>query len=280
MTNLQEKLKIPSDALDSINKFILDPENPLIKSFFEVINKYGTPEEINKKANEARKVEKLINQLKAVDSPYIKDLEWLIEQKEKGAFIKLEDYYKNVLGDKYSSTKFKEGYDVTLEISALQFFPFFMAQARQAIEQKQLMPGRFIRVRNMKEQVEDNQLLAVSAAMNIIGASYVDTLDTKGTDGSNVHLGGPETITGYFGGIGQPNSHALKWLDEYLHYYTTYGVRQVLNINPGTVLLGYFLHKIGIDIEFKISVYMGNDNPYGVLWTFLTAKLFARDDGT
>jgi hypothetical protein len=54
----------------------------------------------------------------------------------------------------------------------------------------------------------------------------------------------------------------LKWLDEFLYYYTNYGVRQVLNINPGTVLLGYFLHKIGVDIEFKISVFMGNDNPY------------------
>jgi hypothetical protein len=118
------------------------------------------------------------------------------------------------------------------------------------------------------------------AAMQIIGASYVETLDTKGTDGSNIHLGGPETITGYFGGVGQPNDHALKWLDEFLYYYTEYGIEQVLNINPGTVLLGYLLHKIGVDIEFKISVYMGNDNPYAALWTLLGAKLFSRDDGT
>ena len=97
--------------------------------------------------------------------------------------------------------------------------------------------------------------------MNIIGASYVETLDTKGTDGSNIHLGGPDTITGYFGGVGEPNRYALKWLDEFLYYYTQYGVRQVLNINPGTVLLGYLLYRIGIDIEFKISVFMGNDNP-------------------
>jgi hypothetical protein len=133
----------------------------------------------------------------------------------------------------------------------------------------------------MKEQEEDGDLPAFAAAMQIIGASYVETLDTKGTDGSNVHLGGPETITGYFGGVGQPNTHALKWLDEFLYYYTNYGVRQVLNINPGTVLLGYLLHrKLGVDIEFKISVYMGNDNPYAALWTLIGAKLFARDDGT
>jgi hypothetical protein len=136
-------------------------------------------------------------------------------------------------------------------------------------------------VRKMKEQETDQgDILAVAAAMQLIGASYVETLDTKGTDGSNIHLGGPETITGYFGGIGQPNRHALKWLDEFLYYYTNYGVKQVLNINPGTVLLGYFLYKLGIDNEFKISVFMGNDNPYAALWTLIGAKLFSREDGT
>jgi hypothetical protein len=132
----------------------------------------------------------------------------------------------------------------------------------------------------MKEQVDDGDIAAVGAAMQIVGATYVETLDTKGTDGSNVHLGGPETITGYFGGVGQPNDHALKWLDEFLYYYTNYGVTQVLNINPGTVFLGYLLHRLGVDNEFKISVYMGNDNPYAGLWTLLGAKLFAREDGT
>jgi hypothetical protein len=152
--------------------------------------------------------------------------------------------------------------------------------AEHAIENQMLMPGRFIRVRKMKEQEEDGDLAAFAAAMQILGSSYVETLDTKGTDGSNIHLGGPATITGYFGGVGQPNRHALKWLDEYLYYYTTYGVRQVLNINPGTVLLGYMLHRLGVNNEFKISVFMGNDNPYAALWTLLGAKLFTRDDGT
>jgi bifunctional DNA-binding transcriptional regulator/antitoxin component of YhaV-PrlF toxin-antitoxin module len=54
----------------------------------------------------------------------------------------------------------------------------------------------------------------------------------------------------------------------------------VLNLNPGTVFLGYLLHKLGVDIEFKISVYMGNDNPFAALWTLLGARLFAREDGT
>jgi hypothetical protein len=115
--------------------------------------------------------------------------------------------------------------------------------------------------------------------MDILGASYVETLDTKGTDGSNIHLGGPETITGYFGGVGQPNEHAVQWLDEYLNYYTKHGVKQVLNVNAGTILLGYFMRKIGIGNEFKISVYMGNDNPYATLWTLMAARLFADSEG-
>jgi len=116
--------------------------------------------------------------------------------------------------------------------------------------------------------------------MQIVGASYVETLDTKGTDGSNCHLGGPETITGYFGGVGQPNKHAIMWAEEFLNYYTKYGIRQVLNVNAGTIMVAYIMHRLGINNEFKISVYMGNDNPFSVMWTLLGAKLFAREDGT
>jgi hypothetical protein len=44
--------------------------------------------------------------------------------------------------------------------------------------------------------------------------------------------------------------------------------------------LGYLLYRLGVDIEFKISVFMGNDNPYAAFWTLIGAKLFSRDDGT
>jgi len=148
-----------------------------------------------------------LNRLEEIGSPYLKDVEWLTRMRDEGAFVSIAEFRRN----------FKDDYAVTLEISALQFFPWLIAEARQAIEHRELMPGRYIRVRSMKEQVADNgDTLAVAAAMQIVGASYVETLDTKGTDGSNIHLGGPETITGYFGGVGQPNEHALQWVDEFL----------------------------------------------------------------
>jgi hypothetical protein len=281
MSNLRERLKISEERLREVNDFILDPENELINSLLEVVEKYGGPEEINRKANDARKLDNLLGRLKEEKSPYLADLQWLTDQRDSGAFIKLADYRKKILGDAAEGMVFNEANAVTLEISALNFFPWLIPQAKMAIEKKQLMPGRFIRVRNMKEQVGDNgDILAVAAAMQIVGASYVETLDTKGTDGSNVHLGGPDTITGYFGGIGQPNDYPLKWADEYLYYYTTYGIRQVLNVNPGTIFLAYMLYKLGIDNEFKISVYMGNDNPFAVFWTLMAARMLSRDDGT
>jgi hypothetical protein len=278
--NIRQRLKIDHSSLDSLNSILLNPDMKVINDFIAVIDKYGTPEEINQQAREAGKLGALLKKVKASKPDYLKDLEWLEQQRDNHAFISIADYRKKVWAGKTLPVKFKDDFAVTLEISACQYFPWVIAVARKAIEMGSLMPGRFIKVRKMKEQEQDGDLPAIAAAMSIIGASYVETLDTKGTDGSNIHLGGPATITGYFGGVGQPNHYPLKWLDEFLYYYTNYGVRQVLNVNPGTVLLGYLLYRIGVDIEFKISVFMGNDNPYAGLWTLIGAKLFSREDGT
>jgi len=286
MSDIRKKLEIPKEALESINNFLLDENNPLINDLLNLIDKYGGIENINKKAEEASKLENLIEKVGKINTSYVKDIEWLISERDKKSFISVGDYRKKILGDKASEVSFNEDFAVTLELSACQYFPFFIDIAKDAIQNQKLVPGRIIRVRNMKEQEEDGDLLAMAAAMQIIGSSWVETLDTKGTapgpDGMpvNIHLGGPDTITGYFGGVGQPNEYALKWIEEFLYYYTNYGIKQVLNVNPGTVLLGYFLYKLGINNEFKISVFMGNDNPYSSLWTLLTAKLFAREDGT
>ncbi|MFN2214033.1 MAG: hypothetical protein ACK2UE_13265 [Anaerolineales bacterium] len=279
-SDLRKKLAIPVERLEAINDLLLNPDMRLVNDFLAVVNKYGSPEEINQKASEAGKLENLLQKVEETQPDYLEDLEWLKQQRENQTFISIADYRRKVLGKEFDNTQFNEDYPVTLEVSGTQYFPWVILAAKRVIEQGNLMPGRFIKVRKMKEQEADGDLPAIAAAMQIIGASYVDTLDTKGTDGSNIHLGGPETITGYFGGIGQPNEYALKWLDEYLYYYTNYGVRQVLNINAGTILLGYLLYRIGVNIEFKISVYMGNDNPYAAFWTLLGAKLFARPDGS
>jgi len=279
MSDLRSRLAIPADRLEAINALLLDPNSRVINDFLKVVEKYGTPEQINAKAAEARKLPNLLKKVEERTPAYLKDLQWLMEQREAGKFASLAEFRRSALGSKAEKTAFRDDFAVTLEVSALQYFPWVRVMAERAIANRSLIPGRFIAVRKMKESEADGDLPAIVAALEIMGASFVETLDTKGTDGSNVHLGGPATITGYFGGVGQPNEYPLKWVDEFLYYHTTYGLREVLNINPGTVLTGYMLHRLGIDIEFKISVFMGNDNPYAALWTLLAAKLFSRDDG-
>jgi len=286
LTEVRERLKIAEDNLREINDFILREDNPLVNQLLEIVEKYGGVDEINRKAREASKLENLMERLRKKNPSLAKDLDWLIEQRDKDLFISIPEYRGKILGDKIDSMKFDETFAVTLEISGCNFFPWFLEECKKAISQQDLMPARYIRVRSMKEQVEDGDALAFSAAMRAIGASFVQTLDTKGTmpgpDGKpiNLHLGGPEAITGYFGGIGVPNEYSLRWVDELLYYYTEYGVPEVLNVNTGTVMLAYWLYKLGVDIEFKISVFLGNDNPYACFWTLMAAKLFSRDDGT
>ena len=278
--DLLQKLRIPLERLEEINSVLFKPDLQVMSDFLDIVEKYGTPEEINQKAQSARQLPVLYERVRQVRPEYLIDLDWLQQQRDQGAFIRISDYRRKVLGELADTLDFKTDSAVTLEISACQYFPWLIDIARQAIQRGEIMPGRFVRVRNMKEQEADGDLPAFAAAMQIIGASYVEQLDTRGSDGSNIHLGGPDTIIGYYGGVGQPNLHALEWLDEYLYYYTTYGVSQVLNVNSGTVLLGYLLHRLGVDIQFKISVTLGNDNPYSALWTLLTARLFARQDGS
>jgi hypothetical protein len=274
---VKEKLAIDSNVLNEVNKFLTKKSNPVIDEIIKIVDKYGGPKKINDLAQKNGKIEVLMEKLQHKKPEYVDQLNWLIEQRDGKKFISMDEYKNKINASK---DMIDESYKVTLEISSLHYFPWLISQAKQSIERGELMPGRFIRVRFMKEQEEDGDLLATISAMKILGSTWVESLDTKGTDGSNIHLGGAETITGYFGGIGQPNDYVYKWIDEYLYYYTNYGVKEVLNINGGTILAGYFLYKLGIDIEFKISVYMGNDNPLNVLWTLLTAKLFSREDGT
>ncbi|NTW09698.1 MAG: hypothetical protein HGA28_09070, partial [Anaerolineaceae bacterium] len=227
MTDPRTLLQIPASRLDAVNKVLLDPNSRVMNDFLALVAKYGTADEINRKHRESRKLENLLKQVEARAPDYIKDINWLIEQRDKGAFISVADYRRKILGDKADKMQFKDEFAVTLEVSALQYFPWIRAMVEQAITNQTLVPGRCIAVRKMKESEADGDLPAIVAALDIIGASFVETLDTKGTDGSNPHLGGPDTITGYFGGIGQPNDHALMWLDEFLYYYTNYGVQHV-----------------------------------------------------
>ena len=277
---MRARLRIRPEDIASVSDFLASSDNRLMDGLFDLIDKYGGVAAINRAAGEASRLETRMARLREEHSPFLDGLDWLADQRDSGAFVTLPAYRRSVLGAAADMAP-DEHNAVTLEISALQYFPWLIDEARQAIERRELMPARYIRVRNMAEQTAPGEdILAVAAAMQIIGATHVETLDTRGIDGSNVHLGGPETITGYFGGIGQPNDYPLKWADEYLGVLTKYGIRQALNVNSGTILISLLMHRLGIENEFKVSVFMGVDNAWSVLWLLMGARLLAADDGS
>ncbi len=104
---LAKQLKIPLSNLAKINKLLADPKNKLVKDALAVIAKYGTIGEINHKSEQARKLPNLMTRLRAMNSPYVPDLEWLLEQRERGAFIRMADYRSKVLGSKADTIRFK-----------------------------------------------------------------------------------------------------------------------------------------------------------------------------
>ncbi len=188
---MRNQLRIKPADLEAVNAVLAGPDNTLVDGLLELIEKYGGVAEINRKAHEAGLLETRLARLQDEASPFLAGLQWLTEQRDAGAFVSLPEYRRSVLGPEADAMAVDEHNAVTLEISALQYFPWLITEAKQAIAQRELMPGRYIRVRTIAEQTAPGEdILAVAAAMQIIGATHVETLDTKGIDGSNVHLGG------------------------------------------------------------------------------------------
>ena len=113
--HLRDRLKIPPSCVDEINMLLLDPNNQAVNAFLEVVEKYGTPEEINRKAKEARRPANLMARLEEIAPSYVEDLKWLEEQRDTEAFISVADYRRRVLGDKANAMSFNEDLAVTLE---------------------------------------------------------------------------------------------------------------------------------------------------------------------
>ncbi|HZK66315.1 MAG TPA: hypothetical protein VFD42_02050, partial [Chloroflexota bacterium] len=81
------RLAIEPAALEAVNRYLLDPGSPVVQNLLRVVEKYGTPEEINARARDARRLPNLLSQLEQAGSPYLEDLRWLAEQRDRGAFI-------------------------------------------------------------------------------------------------------------------------------------------------------------------------------------------------
>ncbi len=116
---LSEMFRVSQETLEEINRFMLDRGNPDVQALLRIVAKYGTPEEINAKAREARCLSSLMGRLERMGSPYLDNLKWLESERDKGAFIALSEYRKQVLGGDPAGRTFSESTSVTLEITDL-----------------------------------------------------------------------------------------------------------------------------------------------------------------
>ena len=110
--DLRNLLKIPYERIDDINAVLLNPDERVVNDFLAVVEKYGTPEEINAQAAEARKLENLLAKVKP---EYLEDLKWLEEQRDAGAFITVDAYKEKVLGEKAATTEFLDDFAVVID---------------------------------------------------------------------------------------------------------------------------------------------------------------------
>src|SRR5574340_79271 len=115
-------LEIPTARLTAINQVLLDPRSDVMRAFLQVVDKYGTPDEINRKHRESRKLDRLLKKGEATRPEHLKDLQWLQQQAQAAKFISVRDYIRRILGPEADKRKFADANAVTLEVSALQYF--------------------------------------------------------------------------------------------------------------------------------------------------------------
>ncbi len=280
---MRDQLRIQPADVEAVSDFLTGPGNRLVDGLLDLVDRYGGVEEINRAADEAGRLENRLARLQDEGSPFLAGLEWLTEQRDAGAFVDAArvpaQHPRRRRGRRWT---FDEANAVTLEISALQYFPWLIAEAEQAIERRELMPGRYIRVRNMAEQAGAGEdILAVAAAMQIIGATHVETLDTQGhrrqqrpprrpgDDHRLLRRHRPaQRLPAQVGRRVPPLPHRVRHPPGAQHQQRHHPGRPAACTSSAS------------SNEFKVSVFMGVDNPWSVLWLLMGARLLAGEDGS
>ena len=75
--DLRSRLAIPQQRLEALNSLLISPDSQVVNEFLAVVAKYGTPEEINRRAAAAGSLEALMKRVRAQTPEYAADLAWL-----------------------------------------------------------------------------------------------------------------------------------------------------------------------------------------------------------
>ena len=95
MADLRKLLQIPASRLEEINALLLDPNSATVSDLLDVVERYGGPEEINRQAEGPASSKPHDAPPGRPSTPYLKDLHWLIEQRDGGLHLHA-DYRQRV----------------------------------------------------------------------------------------------------------------------------------------------------------------------------------------
>ena len=111
--DLRRRLAIPTERLDELNAFLVDPDSRVVNDILAVVARYGTPEEINRRARAAGQLPALLERVRIDHPAYLADLEWLAAERDRGAFVGVADFRRGVLGTRADSMTFADEMAVT-----------------------------------------------------------------------------------------------------------------------------------------------------------------------
>ncbi|MDT8379336.1 MAG: hypothetical protein RQ739_10635, partial [Desulfotignum sp.] len=81
MTHLTDLLAISPEDVATINQLLTSPDIEMTQALCDLFDTFGGVDAINEKAREAGRPDNLMHRLKQIESPYLSDLEWLMEQR-------------------------------------------------------------------------------------------------------------------------------------------------------------------------------------------------------
>src|SRR5450756_1219753 len=92
----------------------------------------------------------------------------------------------------------------------------------------------------------------------------------------------PDDLEAVSGVLSSPDNHLVGGLLDLVEKYGGVDAinRQADEAGRLETRIARLMHKLGIRNEFKVSVFMGVDNPWSVLWLLMGARLLAGDDGS
>jgi len=134
-------MKIPYDRLDDIKRDLLDPDMRAVGDFLAVVDKYGTPEEINLKAERARQLHRCSRRWKKLIRITRRNLQWLQDRRMMHRSSLCRNIVRKYWAIRHSTIKFADEFAVDPGNQCTAIFPMVDRGGGKGDREKSLCQG-------------------------------------------------------------------------------------------------------------------------------------------